>query len=109
MSTPMSGGRPVGATSMASAFIPLLMFAVTITAWFAFQSVQLWREREALATAHAGQEKTLEEARKLRAQLDQLARGTATLAEQGNANAKLIVDELRRRGVTINPNAPPAN
>jgi hypothetical protein len=30
------------------------------------------------------------------------------MAEQGNPNARAIVEELRRRGVTIDPNAPAA-
>ena len=45
---------------------------------------------------------------KLRSSLDALARETAILADRGNAGARLIVDELRKRGVTINPKAPPA-
>jgi hypothetical protein len=111
MSTPFPEQRPVAppVTQAASAFVPLLMFALTITAWFAFQTVALWRERETLATARSAQEKSVEDARKMRTALDQLARGTAVLAEKGNANAKLVVDELRRRGITINPNSPPAN
>jgi hypothetical protein len=36
-----------------------------------------------------------------------LASDTARLAEQGNRNAKLVVDELRKRGVTINTAAAP--
>jgi hypothetical protein len=43
----------------------------------------------------------------LRTSLDSLARETALLAEKGNPGAKLIVGELARRGVTINPNATP--
>jgi hypothetical protein len=35
--------------------------------------------------------------------------GISQLAEQGNPNARLIVDELRKKGITINLNpAPPA-
>ena len=111
MSTPMPEAHPVArpAAGVASPFVPLLMFALTITVWFAFQTVHLWRERETLATARSAQEKSVEDARKMRTTLDQLARGTAVLADKGNANAKLVVDELRRRGITINPNSPPAN
>ena len=111
MSTPMTEVRtiPAPATNVASAFVPLLMFALTIAVWFGFQTVQLWRERETLASARSAQEKSVEDARKMRTALDQLARGTAVLADKGNPNAKLIVDELKRRGITINPNSPPAN
>jgi hypothetical protein len=41
-------------------------------------------------------------ATKLRAALDQVATATARLAGEGNGNARLIVDQLRSRGVTIN-------
>ena len=42
---------------------------------------------------------------KVRSALDSLASDTAQLAERGNAGAKLVVDELAKRNITINPNA----
>jgi len=60
----------------------------------------------------AAQEKSVQDSKKLRDALDTVARETAQLADGGNQNAKLIVDELRKRGVTINlnpvPSSPPA-
>jgi hypothetical protein len=46
----------------------------------------------------------VETATKLRGSLDAVATRTARLAGEGNANARVIVEELRKRGVTINPN-----
>ena len=48
----------------------------------------------------------MENSKKLRDQLDGLARETQLLANKGNAGARLIVDELKKRGITINPEPP---
>jgi len=82
-------------------FLPLLLIIVTITAWFAFQTVQLAKERSSLAQLKAGQVQTLENAKKMRAQLDSIASGVAQLAQHGNADAKLVVKALRERGITL--------
>ena len=37
-----------------------------------------------------------------RASLDALAVGTARLAADGNASARAVIEELRKRGVTVN-------
>jgi hypothetical protein len=51
----------------------------------------------------------VDNAGKLRASLDALAADTQRLADTGNANAALLVAELKKRGITINPNpSPPA-
>lgn len=96
--------RPVGA----SPFIPMLLAALTLAGWFAFQTVQLLGERQQLTTLRASQEAQVDAATKLRGSLDAMASATARLADAGNVNARLLVDELRQRGITINPNAPPA-
>jgi hypothetical protein len=92
-----------------SPFIPLLVLALAVAGWFCYQTAQLAREGDNLQTARAAQDRSVQESKKLRDSLDAIARDTALLADKGNAGAKLIVDELRKRGVTINPNvAPPA-
>ena len=48
------------------------------------------------------------QAERVRTQSDSIARKMVQLARQGNPNAALIVDQLSRRGVTINPDAAPA-
>ncbi len=88
-------------------FVPLLLVVVAVALWFGFQAVQLFKERAALNDTLAAQEKTIQEAKKLRNSLDAVARETALLADKGNQNAKIIVDELKKRGITINPNATP--
>jgi hypothetical protein len=86
-------------------FVPLALIFAAMLFWFAFQAIQFVRERSALATGFEQQEKVIQEANKLRQSLDAIAAATQKLADAGNANAQLLVDELRKRGVTINPAA----
>ena len=86
-----------------SAFVPLLLLALAVVGWLAFQSAQLLRERQQLAANESSLQPQEQNAMKLRASLDAVATATAKLATAGNANARVIVDELRRRGVAINP------
>ena len=78
-------------------------------AWFAFQTYQLSNEGQQLTLLRAGQDPQVEAAGKVRASLDTVATATARLADGGNVNARILVMELRKRGVTINPSAPPAS
>jgi hypothetical protein len=92
-----------------SAFVPLLIGLVALLVWLGFQTWLLADERAALQAAHQSQQQTVDNAGKLRASLDALAADTQRLADTGNANAALLVAELKKRGITINPNpSPPA-
>jgi uncharacterized protein HemX len=95
----------VGVTG--SAFVPALLLALAFVLWLAFQAVQLVHEQQQLNAATANLQSQAQVATKLRAALDALATSTARLAADGNANARVIVDELRKRGVTINPPGTP--
>ena len=85
-----------------SAFVPILLVALSVTAWFGFQTLQLLREQQQLEAAKVSLAPQELAATKLRAALDQVATATAKLAAEGNVNARLIVEQLRSRGVTIN-------
>jgi hypothetical protein len=91
-----------------SVFVPMLLGAMAVTGWFAFQTMQLIGERQQLTALRGVQDAQVEAATKLRGSLDGMASATAKLADGGNVNAKLLVEELRKRGITINPNAAPA-
>ncbi len=102
----MSAPEPAaatGATAPRSLFLPAALFALAFVGWLGFQTVQLVGERQALAAARATHDPMELNATKLRTALDALATATAKLATDGNANARVIVEELRKRGVTINP------
>ena len=99
--------RSRASASTLSAFWPLLIIGVVTASWSGFQAYQLVQEHAALKKLHANQEAMVQNAVKLRAQLDGIAADTQRLADAGNANAQVIVAELRRRGVTINPDSQP--
>jgi hypothetical protein len=85
-----------------SVFVPwLLAFAFVV--WLGFQTYQLLSERQQLKLLRVGQDANLDAANKVRGSLDAVATSTAKLASEGNANARVIVEELRKRGITINP------
>jgi hypothetical protein len=81
----------------------MLLLALALVAWLTFQAVQLVSERQQLEIAQANLEQQEQGATKLRASLDAVATSMAKLAAEGNANARVIVEELRKRGITINP------
>ena len=86
-------------------FLPMLLMWLAVLVWFGFQSYQLLKERDNLATLSGNQEAIYQNAQKMRGQLDAIAAGTQRLAKAGTPNAVLIVSELARRGITINPDA----
>lgn len=91
--------------SMRTLFVPLALLALALLIWVGFQAMQLTLERQRLVASLASQEGLVVNSRKLRASLDSLATETAKLAEQGNPNARLLVEQLRQRGVTIDTQA----
>ncbi len=96
-----AAGRPP--TRSRSAFLPLLLLAIAMSTSLVFQTVQLAHERQQLELMSAGLLPQEQASIKLRASLDKVATATAKLAAEGNVNARAIVEQLRSRGVTINP------
>ena len=84
----------------------MFLLATAMLVWLGFQTFQLARERSTLGTIKVNQETTIAQAQRVRGQLDSIARRTLELAQQGNAGAAAIVEQLARRGVAINPSAP---
>ena len=90
-----------------SAFMPLLLGGLALLGWLGFQAWQMLAERQALQAAFTSQQQTVDSAGKLRATLDTLAADTQRLADSGNPTARTLIDELKKRGVTIS--TAPAN
>ena len=86
-----------------SPYLPLLLTLVAFTGFLGFQTAELVQNRGAIAQTHKAQEQAYAESNKLRQQLNQLAGRTAALAQQGDANAKAIVEAFARQGVTFRP------
>ncbi len=110
---PAAAARPAprpapvaAATPARSAFWPLLLGLAALTLWLGYQAWQLDKDRRQLQAAQAEAAPRIEAAAQLRRSLDLLAADTQRLADAGNGNARVLVDELRRRGITINPAAP---
>jgi len=82
------------------------LLTLAFVAWLSFQTFQQIRERGALQAVRTTQEAAIGHAQKVRGQFETITRGTLELAQQGNAGAALIIEELARRGVTIKPNSP---
>ncbi len=101
---PAASARATGPSSagLRSAFSPLLLLALALIAWLGFQCMQQVGERQQLAAMQGSLDAQEAAAKKVRASLDAVATATAKLATAGNANAVFVVEELRKRGVTIN-------
>ena len=90
-----------------SAFLPVLILSLVLLGWFGFQALQLRIERAAINEAMTNQEKTVNDSKKLRDSFYAIAHGAEVLADAGNSGARLVVDGLKKRGITITPNPPP--
>jgi hypothetical protein len=88
-----------------SPFLPLLVFFLAWLGWAGFQAYQLRAESKTLAALKASQEAPLQQAQQVRQRLDALATETQKLADAGNPNARTVIDELRKRGITVKPPA----
>jgi hypothetical protein len=80
----------------------LTLISVAFFLMVGFQTFALIRDRITLTNVRVTQEPTIQQSLKVRQQLDALAKGVARLADAGNANAKNIIDDLRRQGITVN-------
>ncbi|TCV90634.1 hypothetical protein [Sulfurirhabdus autotrophica] len=87
-----------------SLVLPMILLTIALIIWAVFQSVQLYKERQNLKLSFDNQEQLIVNGKKMRTQLDAIAAGTKRLADQGNANAQLIVQQLAKNGISINPN-----
>jgi len=83
--------------------LPVILVAVSLFVLMAFETFQAVHDRGALADQRRAQEPTVQEAIKLRQQLETLAGRTAQLAAEGDEGAKTVVDQMKRQGVNLNP------
>ena len=87
--------------------IALTITIVSLILWFGFQAFQLVRDRSGLRLLKANQETAIQESAKIRTQFQTLMTKTAALANQGHAGARMVIDELQKRGVGIAPDERP--
>jgi hypothetical protein len=84
-------------------WLPVILAVLSLFVLMAFETAEAIHDRGALADLRRSQEPTVQEAIKLRQQLESLASKTAQLAAEGNEGAKAVVDQMKRQGVTLNP------
>ena len=83
--------------------LPVILAVASLFVLMAFETAQAIHDRGALAELRRSQEPTVQEAVKLRQQLETLASKTAQLAADGDEGAKSVVDQMKRQGVNLNP------
>jgi cell division protein FtsB len=87
--------------------LPLILTLVSLLVWFGFQAVALTLERNQLSAVNSSLDAAARESEKMRAQLEGLITQTVDLAGKGNANARIVIEELQKRGIPLGT-APPA-
>ena len=86
--------------------LPLIILLAALTVYFAFQTVQLATERTNLGLMKANQDVAIQEAQKVQTQFKTLVTKTSELASKGHAGAKMVMEELQKRGLGAEPEAP---
>ncbi|MGA8754982.1 MAG: hypothetical protein WB611_01415 [Stellaceae bacterium] len=81
--------------------MPLILVIVSLFVLTAFETGQAIHDRGALTELLEAQQPSIEQAVKLRQQLQTLAGKTAELAAAGDAGAKMVVDQMKAQGVTL--------
>ena len=95
----MEKNNPLPHSGGDSLTLGLVLLAVLVST--AFNTWQLVDDRHQLASVSATQEKQINEAKKMRDQLEVLAVRTQLLANQGDVPAQAIVDTIRKQGLNI--------
>ncbi len=98
--TPEPAGR-------AGSTLPVAVTLVALLIWFGFQTADLVIERNQLTTVKSNYDVAVQDAEKMQRQLQTLITQTNELAGKGNANAKAVIEELKKRGISPPPSAPP--
>ncbi len=85
--------------------LPLILILAALTIYFGFQTLQFLYERNNLVMVKSSQDSATQEAQKIQAQFKTLVSKTSELADKGHAGAKMVMEELLKRGVSSAPQA----
>ena len=80
---------------------PVSLVVVSFFVLLAFETGYAIHDRQALAQQRQSQEPVVQEAVKLRQQLETLASKTGQLAAEGDEGAKAVVEQMKRQGINI--------
>jgi hypothetical protein len=81
----------------------MILTLVGLLLWFGFQTLQLLRERTSFSLAKESQDAAIQESQKIQSQFQTIMTKTAELAAKGHPGAKMVIEELRKRGVGLAP------
>jgi len=98
---------PAIAQERAYSNLPLILTLAALIVYFGFQTLQLLGERSNMTVVKSNQEAAIQEAQKVQAQFKNLVDKTSELADQGHAGAKMVMEELLKRGVSSAPQGMP--
>lgn len=87
--------------------LPLILTLTALTIFFGFQTLQFFHERNNLAMVKSSQEAATQEAQKIQTQFKTLVNKTSELADKGHAGARMVMEELFKRGVSSAPQPVP--
>ena len=81
--------------------MPLLLISLTLVLAMGSQLFQALQDRRALKDRYEQQTNAVAEAKKVRGQLDTIARQTYQLSVNGNENAAGIVERMKKAGFSF--------
>lgn len=81
--------------------ISLVLVVISMFLLLVFQTIELIQARVNLTELRDMQEAPLQEAVKVKRQFEALSSGVTELATGGNTNARSVIEEMRREGVTL--------
>jgi hypothetical protein len=94
--------RPGGSAPLGDGLpLPLVLVVISLFVLMAFETGQALHDHSALAALLQAQQPSIEQAGKLRQQLQTLAGKTAELAAAGDPGAKSVVEQMKAQGVTL--------
>ena len=86
--------------------LPLALVALAVFLGFAFQTVELVQASESLVVISHNQDAPLQETARLKQAVDSLASDITDLSQQGDTNAKQILDEMAKQNIQLRPSQP---
>jgi hypothetical protein len=97
----MRSGADWNGGAMRGWWLPVTLIVVSFLVLLVFETAYAVHDRQMLADQRRSQEPVVQEALKLRQQLEALASKTAQLAGDGDEGAKTVVEQMRRQGINL--------
>lgn len=83
------------------ALFPVALLSFVMTLFLGFQTSMMVSDRAVLQDTVKQQQQPLEQAEKVRGQANALAVGTLRLAKEGNKDAQMIIEQLKKAGIEV--------